>query len=91
MNKKVVIYIKASLSFFIPFGSTLGVGLEKFNDAEVSTLKIVIVLLVAFVAGGSGLGNFLSRSYADHQDDSESETTKTTEITKVSDVPSNKP
>ncbi len=86
MNKTLVIWIKALGAFFIPFATTLGVGIKEFG-AEPNRWALAGVLLASGVAGYTGLNSFLSRSYADHQDEAVSETQTTKTVRQVSDVP----
>ena len=68
MKSKIVIYIKAGVAFFIPFGTVLGVGMDKFASATPNIYAIASVIVASLVAGSTGLGSFLSRSYADSMD-----------------------
>lgn len=72
MNKTVVIYVKAAVAFFIPLAAAVTAGLAPFamtGATPPSRIAEAIIAFTALSAGATGLGSFLSRSYADHQDE----------------------
>ena len=71
MNKTIVIYIKAAGAFVIPAGAAMGAGITPFALGTVTPNHwgVLLIILAALGAGYNGLNSFLSRSYADHQDE----------------------
>jgi hypothetical protein len=74
MNKTIVIYIKAFGAFGLPMLAALTAGLAPFTatgSLPPSHIAVVIIIATGLGAGLTGLTSFLSRSYADHQDETD--------------------
>ena len=65
-----VIWLKAVVAFGIPFFTAAGGALMPFSTADVaspSTIGWCIIVSASLVAGFSGLGSFLSTTFAEHK------------------------
>lgn len=72
MNKQLasIIWIDASIAFFIPFGSTLVAALTPFTSGALpSKIALAVMTIGAGIAGCSGLKSFLSTTLSDAKDD----------------------
>jgi hypothetical protein len=68
---KIIIWIKASVAFLVPFLTGFALAAQPYvgADAAQPTFAGWLVLICApLVAGLSALSSFLSKSYADHVD-----------------------
>lgn len=65
-----IIWLKAAVAFGIPFFTAAGGALMPFSTADVaqpSTIGWCIIVSASLVAGFSGLGSFLSTTFAEHK------------------------
>jgi hypothetical protein len=66
-----VIYLKAFVATFLPAGAAFSVAWAVYekSDSWPSGPKVVAIVVGVLMAGASGLGSFLSTSYADHKEE----------------------
>jgi hypothetical protein len=70
MNPFKVIWLKAGVAFGIPFFTALGIALEPFSTGDSAQPNVagwLIIICAPLVAGFSGLGSFLSTTFAEHK------------------------
>lgn len=70
-----VIYFKGLCAFVVPYGTTFGAAFVTHAQFP-GWWQFCGVQAAAIVAGFSGLGSFLSRTFADHQDETKNENAK---------------
>jgi hypothetical protein len=70
-NNKVL-YFKGACAFLVPFGTVFGAAFVTHSQFP-GWWQFCGVVAAASVAGFSGLSSYLSRTFADHQDETKNE------------------